>query len=59
MDVRVGEPGRRSMRLGDEFDSLGVSLESILEIRKLRRSVCGAHGCSAPPPSQSTEPFVE
>jgi len=58
MDVRKSW-GAWQTRLGDEFDSLGVSLESILEIRKLRRSVCGAHGCSAPPPSQSTEPFVE
>jgi len=39
------------MRLGDDFDWLGVGLETILQIRRLRRSFCGAHGCSAPPPS--------
>ena len=47
---RAGYPVRRRMRLGDAFHWLGVSLEAILRIRRLRRSVCGAHGCSAPPP---------
>jgi len=41
------------MRLGDAFHQLGVSLEAILRIRRLRRSVCEAHGCSAPPPYES------
>ena len=44
---RVGEPGRRSMRLGDDFNWQGVSQEAILRIRRLWRIVCGAHGCSA------------
>ena len=39
------------MRLRDGFDWLEVGLETILRIMRLRRSVCGAHGCSAPPPS--------
>ncbi len=47
----VGEPGRRSKRLGDYFVWLGVGLETLLRIRRLRRLVCGAHGCSAPPSS--------
>ena len=42
------------VRLGDDFDLLGVSLEAILRFRSLRMSVCGAHGCSAPPPSSSS-----
>ena len=50
---RAGYPVRRRMRLGDDFHWLGVSLEAILRIRRLRRSVCGAHGCSAPPPSSA------
>ena len=50
---RAGYPVRRRMRLGDAFHWLGVSLEAILRIRRLRRSVCGAHGCSAPPPYES------
>ena len=50
---RAGYPVRRRMRLGDDFHWLGVSLEVILRIRRLRRSVCGAHGCSAPPPSSA------
>ena len=37
---RVGDPGRRSIRLGDNFDWLGDPL-------------CVAHGCSAPFPSLS------
>ena len=45
-------PDRRSMRLGDDFDWLEADQETILQIRRLRRSVCGAYGCSAPPPSQ-------
>jgi len=35
----AGYPGRRSMRLGDDFDWLRVSLDAILQIRRLRRSV--------------------
>ena len=46
---RVGQPVRRSTRLGDNFDWLWAFLETILQIRRLRRSVCGAHECSAPP----------
>ena len=45
---KIGEPGRRSIRLGDDFDWLEVGWEAILRIRRLRRSVCGVHGCSRP-----------
>ena len=36
-------PGRSSIGLGDDLDWLGVGLEAILRIRRLRRSVCGTH----------------
>ena len=32
---RVGEPDSLSMRLGDDFDWLGVGLEAFLRIRRL------------------------
>ena len=32
-------------------ETILIGLETILQIRRLRRLVCGAHGCSAPPPS--------
>ena len=54
---RVGEPVRRIKRLGNDFDLLGVGYEAILRIRRLRRSVCGAHGCFAPPPSHNILKF--
>ena len=50
LDVRrpVGEPVRHSMRLGDDFDWLG---RHSANQEAPDKSVCGAHGCSAPPPS--------
>ena len=56
LDMRKSwEPVRSSMRLGDDFDWLGVSLETFLQIRRLRRSVCGAHRYSAPHPSSNLQ----
>ena len=47
---RVVEPSRHSMRHGDNFYWLGVGKEAILRNMRLQmqRSVCRAHGCSAP-----------
>ena len=42
------------MRLRVDFDWLRAGLETILQIMKLRRSVCRAHGYSAHPPSYNT-----
>ena len=39
--------------LGDDLDWLRISLEAIIRIRRFHRSVCGAHGCPAPPPSMN------
>ena len=50
-EVHLPSLVRRRMRLGDDFDWLEAVQETILQIRRLRRSVCGAHGCSAPPRS--------